>query len=292
MTSFHSPLGAETGGTFEGPKPSTRSSGSIGSMNDFISQKEMQSSSFLHVPQSIGSYEFHIRDFELLPHRSNQSYISSSFSICGTDKWDLAISPGGTDNDQSNSVLVTLRNLSSNECRATCSLFLSSVGGLKFVASTEISQTFSPYGNIDDRWHALMPFSFNEAIKNNFEFISNGEMVLVAKLTIFGNPQFLSPVDLTEDHPITSLAADFEFLLSQAGAPGAMKCDITLVSGDVKVPCHQCILACRSKVFRETFLTSASAMKLMLYAGKNVVNKIHPSVLREFVHFIYTDQCQ
>jgi hypothetical protein len=274
-------------GTSEAPRP-----WSIGRMSDLISQKEMQSSSFLHVPQSIGSYEFHIRDFELLPHSVNQSYVSSSFSISGTDKWDLAISPGGTDYDQSNSVLVTLRNLSSNESRATCSLFLSSVGGLKFVASTEMSQIFGPNGSSDDCWHALMPFSFNEAIKNNFEFITNGEMILVAKLTIFGDPQFLSTADRTEDHPITSLAADFEFLLSQACGVGAMKSDITLVSGEVKVPCHQCILACRSKVFRESFLTSASAMKLMLYAGKNVVNKIHPSVLREFVHFIYTDQCQ
>jgi hypothetical protein len=260
------------------------------SISDLMLQKEMQSS-FLHVPQTTGTYEFHIRDFGLLPHQKNQKYVSSPFSISGPDKWEMAILPGGDENDES--VLVSLRNLNSGECRASCSLFLTGDGGLKFAASTDVAQAFAPKGTTGDSWSTSLPFSFSDAGKSNFEFVRNGDMTVVAKMTICGNPEFLSSADTTYEHPITTLPADLEFLLCQAGGShGAMKCDITLVSGEVKVPCHQCILACRSKVFRDSFLTSTTTMKLMLHGGKNVVNKVHPSVLREFVHFMYTDQCR
>jgi len=256
------------------------------------SQKDTHGT-FLHVPQSTGSYEFHVRDFELLPHGVNKQYLSSPFTISGKDKWDLTIIPGGSENDLSRSILVAVRNLNSTVCRASCSLFLSSGStGLKFVASTDVPKSFEPYGSENDTWMTPLPFTFQEAVKNNFEFLINGEMVVVAKMTICGDPEFLSINDFIPDHPTTTLAADLEYLLSQASSVGGMKYDIILVSGDVRIPCHQCILSCRSRVFRESFLTSANAMKLMLHAGKNVVNKIHPSVLREFVHFLYTDECR
>jgi hypothetical protein len=286
------PVQGTTGWTTENSSmgTSTGTPGGGGSLSELMLQKEMQSS-FLHVPQTIGSYEFHIRDFGLLPHQKNQKYISSPFSISGTDKWEMAILPGGDANDTS--VIVYLRNLNTYECRASCSLFLTGDDGLKFVGSTDVAQAFAPKGTSGDSWSTPLPFAFTDAQKSNFEFVKNGDMIVVAKMTICGNPEFLSQADTSYEHPITTLQSDMEFLLCQAsGAHGAMRCDITLVSGEVKVPCHQSILACRSKVFRDSFLTSTTTVKLMLHGGKNIVNKVHPSVLREFVHFIYTDQCR
>lgn len=256
-------------------------------------QKENQAS-FLHVPQSSGSYEFHIRDFELLPHNINQKYSSSSFTICGEDKWDIIIIPGGIDNDVSKLVTIGLRNLYSKEIRASCSIFISAgKSGLKFVASTDPGQSYSAYGSDSDTWYTPLPFTFNETLKPGFEFLINGEMIIVVKLNICGDPQFLSPIDIFTDHSISTLSSDLEFLLNQSGSSSnCLKGDITLISGDVRVTCHQCILACRSRIFRESFHTTTSAMKLMLNYGKNVVNKIHPSILREFVRYLYTDECR
>jgi hypothetical protein len=91
---------------------------------------------------------------------------------------------------------------------------------------------------------------------------------------------------------LPTLASDLRSLLNQTSISG-MKSDIILHSGDVNIPCHKCILSARSYHFQEILAAPSLSLSLsLLQSGKIKVKTIHPSILREFVNFIYTDECR
>jgi len=247
------------------------------------------------VPQKFGSYEFNIRDWLLVPRLPGQGMTSPVFSIGTKDSWQLVVYPGGTTDSDESSITVVLQNMGQGHIRATCELFLrTSTGELKLMNSTTPAFRFGCHGCDDpsDKWVATVPISFDYSVSSESEYMSNGTMTFVVDVTVVDNPELVitEGIQEFEEFQVPTLSSDLRALLNQPTQLG-IRSDVTLASGETRVPCHQCILSARSSVFREQFMSSSIAMKRMLHAGKLYVSKIDPAVLHEFICFLYTDEC-
>jgi hypothetical protein len=131
-----------------------------------------------------------------------------------------------------------------------------------------------------DRWmvRKIMPF------KKGLELCKGNVLTMKVDMTISGPP---SPgINVVMDTQSHSLISDLTSLID------GYKADVFLCSGDQKIGCHKCILGIRSPVFKSMFQSADKAAKLVLFGGRLNVEKINPDCLKEFILFIYTDNCR
>jgi hypothetical protein len=290
--------------------------------------KETQSQTFRtksasRIPQHHGSFEYTLKDWQLIPHAPGDVSISPPFTISQNDQWILQVFPEGKSTRQSGNVVFALRNLSRKQIRATCTLKMT--GREQSVALIRESDRAQPFAHAAD-WEVDTGVTFTEIAKQDSEWLQeDGSLHVIVEMTVCGHPETLHGDDLFnvvqpwhdisgEGANVPTLADDLLMLLDtnasilnlDSGAkietttnnspenPDTMlwKSDITLVSEQERISCHQCILAARSRVFCEMLQSAGTSMKMFIHAGKLFVTKhVHPTVLRAFVHFLYTDHC-
>jgi hypothetical protein len=285
-----------------------------------VKEEKLHSKVSCHIPQVQGSFEYTLNDWRLVPHRPGEATLSPSFTIAYDDLWCLEVFPEGKDVNFSGNVTFNLRNVAKQTVRASCRLTIS---GRKNSQKEIICETepAKPFSSLSD-WTVDTGLTFSEtAEKNSMWLQEDGSLQVIVEMKICGKPESMygpglkemSTVMEPDEAPVPSLADDMLHLLdlnssiialesgdtivttTNGGAKSydmLWKSDITLASEDEKVPCHQCILAARSPVFCDMLQTGATSMKMFLQAGKIYVTKhVHPSVLRVFVCFLYTDHC-
>ena len=247
-----------------------------------------------HIPQTHGTAVFEIHDWSVVPHASGECLEGSKFSIGSFDKWQILVYPGGVDKERSGRISVVIKNLGVDRIRASCKLFVQTITGhMECIARSDDGHLFGGGGSDFDFWIVDMPVTYADTLVDTCPYIVSNTIKIVADMTVCGSPSIVPKESSTGavETESRTLASDMRFLLNET-TTASMKSDVVLASGEERVPCHQCILSARSPVFREIFQAPATSMKIMLHAGKLYTSKIDPSVLKEFVSFLYTDQCR
>ncbi|CAE7465339.1 BPM3, partial [Symbiodinium microadriaticum] len=247
-----------------------------------------------HIPQTQGTAAFEIHDWTLVPHGTGESLAGSKFSVGSVDQWQIVVYPGGVDSERNGRISVEIKNIGPDVVRASCRLLVqTSAGTLECFSQSDSGHTFGNAASTGESWLVDMPVTFDDTLVESCPYVCGNTMKIVADMTVCGSPCIVSKDSLTvaAETESTTLASDMRFLLNETNTAG-MRSDVVLASGEERVPCHQCILSARSPVFREMFQTPATGMKIILHAGKLFTSKIEPQVLKDFVNFIYTDQCR
>jgi hypothetical protein len=280
---------------------------------------ESHSKSACHIPQIHGSFEYTLKDWELIPHSPGEVTLSPPFTISQNDQWVLQVFPEGNNSHESGNVTFALCNLTKNTMRATCKLTVFGKDQCQeIVKETEPAR---PFSHISE-WVVDTGLTFNDIANKDSDWLQDdGSLLVVVEMIICGNPEVLHgkgiPTSDLEtlkaaDAPVPTLASDLLKLLdinssievcpsgekifttnvSSNNLDVLWKTDITLASEDKRIPCHQCILAARSPVFCEMLQSSGTSTKMFFQAGKLYVTKhVHPTVLQAFVYYLYSDHC-
>lgn len=187
----------------------------------------------------------------------------------------------------------------------------------EFNRETEPAKPFAH----NSEWDIDTGLTFAEITNKDSDWLqADGSLFVVVEMTICGNPAVLQSEGLTDlndmlepvESRIPTLADDMLRLLDINSSIEVLesgqkiitanvlsdnldllwKSDITLASEYELIPCHKCILAARSPVFCEMLQTTGTNMKMFVQAGKLYVTKhVHPSVLKAFVYYLYSDHC-
>lgn len=247
-----------------------------------------------HIPQKKGTYEFEIQDWNLVPHTMGQSLVGSKFAVSEFDHWQISVFPGGMDSERNGRISVVVKNIGGENIRATCNLFVLTIAGQReSFAKSDPGHLFESGDAENNQWVVDMPVTFEETLSEFSTYIRDNTMKIIVEMTVCSSPSILSGDNTccATNADCATLASDMKFLLNETESAG-MRSDVVLSSGKENMPCHQCILSARSPVFRDMFKSPTLGIDMFFKAGKLHTSDIEPSILKEFVHFLYTDQCR
>ena len=271
-----------------------------------------------HVPQHHGTFEYTMNDWKIIPHYPGEVTLSPPFSMTDKDQWVLQVFPEGRNAHKSGNIVLSLCNMMKSTVRATCKLHVVGRGqDHSVVKESQPAQAFSHIGE----WEVDTGITFAEVSHEESDWLQeDGSLCISVEITICGDPEVLERNSANScgayqvpNLVAPSLADDMLHLLDVHSSMDILptgektttttlkgpnnlemiwKSDITLVSENERISCHQCILAARSPKFRSILQSSGTDMKLFFQAGKLFVDKhVHPSVLKAFVYYLYSDHC-
>ncbi len=203
--------------------------------------------------------------------------------------WSIRIYPGGYDEDSKGFLSCFLSYESRGQARAAFKVSILNQKGWK--NHTITSDNVKLFVNSVDTSESAVWGDAKFVSKADLRNQSNGfcvddKLVIKVEMTVYGDiEQSILSTNapcLGSPSKARSLAEEMCTLLGDEA-----DADVTLQVGDVRIPAHKFILCLRSEVLRAMLTGGMRESQSLLVA----VPDFEAAVVREFLHYLYTDSC-
>lgn len=237
-------------------------------------------------------FDFIIREWSTVLNGDGASLVSPD-SLAG---WLLEVLPRGSNGEMGGQISVRLHHRSEEdvfvsyvvsivssktaELVSPCNLRICSEGPEKFcgISTTTIKKVIS-----------------TEELTTRPDLVVDDTLIFRVELMIYGERLSTVPLSLFQHQEKANSLNDDIIRLLEADGKSNDDCDffdIVLSCGSLRIPCHKGILAARSPVFRRKLSASLFGAKMLFSRGVYHVDGMDPEILRELVHYIYSDRCR
>lgn len=229
-----------------------------------------------------GRYFLEIDNWASQKRPLGASFYSPLFHMHSTDTWKLQIFQNGKSEKDEGYVTVRIHLMSKPALKAKCVVFI-----LNQKTEDEVRRPAVLLDSECSTWECARLIETEKTFDPNFGICVNDCVTIGVDVIIYGavGEKVVTDYDIKQTNTI---AADLLQLIDDPETS-----DIVLISDkrDLEVRCHRFMLAARSPVFRGLFKKPWFATKsLLLKHSVSLATTLSAETLREFLHFIYSDE--
>lgn len=208
---------------------------------------------------------------------------SSSPVDISNNLWSLKIYPGGFDDESKEYLSCFLHSDVSRPIRASFKISVMNQKGWKnqhFMSNVkEFNKSTSMWGEA------------KFILRNDLRNATNGicvedKLVIKVEMTVYGSIEYKTKrsgsIALSPSKNKSTLSQDLASILFTESSA-----DVTIITGDDRIPAHKFMLCLRSEVFKAMLCMGMSETR----SNEIVISDFDESIVRELLKYIYTDEC-